>query len=92
LHTVFRVCKGVFADEEWFRQSVTLIKNSHVRAAEVNLDHDWWYLDDLAEYYFQAVDRGDLFERELNQRILIPDPEGDGSGILEWLDQVPSPR
>jgi len=89
LRTVFEVCKGTFTDEDWFRQHVKLLRDTGSRAAQVDLEQDWWFVDDLAEHYFTAAGRGAVFERERGRRIMVPDPEDDGSSTLVWLRQIP---
>ena len=88
LRAVFEVCAGVFVDEEWFRSHARLISDPDQRAAEVDLEDDWWYVDDLAEKYFSDAGRGEVYRQQLGRRILAPTPEGDGRDVLDWLEAI----
>ena len=83
--TIFRLCAGVFTDEAWVRASLSLVLDPHNRAAEVDTAADWWYVDDEAEAFFAQVGRTDLFRQHLGGRILVPQPHGDGTDVLDWL-------
>jgi len=85
LEKVWCACRGVFADEAWFRAHVELVPDPTLRAAYLDLDQDWWYVDDLAEHYCERAGRGELFKRHEGKRIHAADPEGDGSCVLAWL-------
>jgi len=88
LGAIFEVCAGVFVDEEWFRTHLKLVSDPDQRAAEVDLQSDWLYVDDLAEKYFSAAGRHDTFRKHLGGRICSPTPEGDGQDVLDWLQAV----
>ena len=86
IHTaIVSICGGVFRDEEWFRENTALVQDSYNRAGEVSLESDWWYVDDLAEYYFKAAYREDVFEENVGRRIFVPEPEGSGQDVLDWI-------
>jgi hypothetical protein len=93
LGAILELCGGVFTDEAWFRENTRLICDPERRAGEVDLDSDWWYLDDLAEKYFTEAGRAEVFRQQLGRRILAPAPEGDGEDVLDWLRAIgrPSP-
>ena len=42
---IFDICGGVFSDKEWFTTNTLLTQDSYYRATEVDLNTDWWYLD-----------------------------------------------
>jgi hypothetical protein len=86
---LFRICLGVFSNEAWFRENVTMADDAERRAELVDLRADWWYVDDLAEHYFRAAGRGDTFHRGAGKRIMVPTPNGDGRDVLEWLAEIP---
>jgi hypothetical protein len=90
LGAVFEVCAGVFADEDWFGAHTQLVSDPDRRAAEVDLEGDWWYVDDLAEKYFSEAGRADIFRKHHGSRIFAPSPEGDGQDVLDWLLTVKS--
>ena len=85
---LFRVCAGVFTNEDWFRTITSLVKDSLYRAKEINYNEDWWYLDDLAEYHFGIAGLKKVFEANRGRRIMIPSPNGDGKDILDWIERI----
>jgi hypothetical protein len=85
LGMVFKLCQGVFKDEEWFRSVTTLIDDPEHRAAAVDLASDWWYLDDLAEHFFAQDGCQDTFRNELSRRICVPEQDGTGDDVLRWV-------
>jgi hypothetical protein len=89
LEALFRICLGVFSNEVWFRKNVTMIDEAFRRAEFVDFECDWWYVDDLAEYYFGSAGETATFHREEGKRILVPTPNGDGRDVLEWLAAIP---
>jgi hypothetical protein len=84
---LFQMCGGVFADENWFREKISLVKDSSNRAAEINFDEDWWYVDDLAEHFFHTANLDTIFDEYIGTRILVPSPKGDGNTIQKWLNR-----
>ena len=88
LGAIFDICGGVFSDEDWFRANTLLTRDSYYRAVEVDLAADWWYLDDLAEYYFKMAYREDVFEANAGVRIFVPAAEGDGEDVMDWIDRI----
>jgi hypothetical protein len=90
LGLVLRVCQGVWADQEWFRQVTTLVADSHERVAHIDTSLDWWWADDLALEHSQSVEREDLFQAHHGGRILVPTADGDGQDVLDWLAAIPA--
>ena len=82
LGVIFALCRGVFQDESWFRQAARLALDPKNRALEIDLESDWWYMDDLAREYMMRAGLHTMFEREEGRRILVPGAEGDGSDVL----------
>jgi len=89
LGAIFRLCRGVFRDEAWFRAHTRLVVEPKLRAAEVELKDDWWYMDDQAEKYFEDADRAEIFRMHRGRRILEPAPEGNGDDVLNWMVSIP---
>jgi hypothetical protein len=89
LAAIFRICRGVFSDRSWFCASTSLVGDSVYRATDVDLEADWWYIDDLAEYYFRVAGRQDVFRSNVGSRIMVPSPDGDGSDVLNWISKIP---
>ena len=87
LGVLFRICRGTFLDEYWFRDNIILVHDSCNRAREIDLTSDWWYVDDLAEYYFKIADLDSEFKTNAGTRILVPTPNGDGTDILSWMEE-----
>ena len=92
LAAVFEMCSDVFDDEDWFRACTRLIKRPDLRATEVDLTEDWWYMDDLAEKYFADAGMSDVYRAHAGGRILVPTAEGDGEDVLAWLRTVDASR
>ena len=91
-HAIFELCGGAFTDETWFRGITRLVVDPARRAAEVEIDSDWWYMDDEGERYFRTVGLGAIWERHLGSRILRPSPTGSGDDVLDWLRTVGKSR
>jgi hypothetical protein len=85
---IFALCRGVFVDERWFRGLTQLVTDPRLRAGEVDLGADWWYMDDEAEKYFSEAGRAGIFREHLGGRILAPSPTGNGEDVLRWLDSL----
>ena len=88
LGAVFALCRGVFQDETWFRALTRLVVDPRLRAAEVELRDDWWYMDDQAEKYFAEAGRAEVFREHHGGRILRPSPAGDGYDVLDWIRSI----
>ncbi len=84
---LFKLCGGVFSSEGWFRKNVIIIKNSANRAGKIDFSQNWWYVDDLAEYFFRSVGLDSIFSENSGGRIFVPSPGGDGAEILKWLEE-----
>ena len=82
------ICRGAFVDDHWFRSVTTLVSDPEDRARCIDFTGDWWYLDDLAEEYLRRANREDVLKSQLNGRVFIPDPNGDGRDVLDWLTAV----
>ena len=61
---VFASCRGAFSDESWFRGICELVSDPHERAACIDQDLDWWWMDDLAEFYCEQSGLIDLLSEE----------------------------
>jgi hypothetical protein len=88
---LFELCRGAFRDEAWFRDHTVLPENVSPRLACIDLEGDWWYLDDFAAAYCGDAGRDDLFSDHEGGRICQPEPRGDGADIIRWIDSIPDP-
>lgn len=82
---VYSLCRGAFADEDWFRGRCELVADPDSRAAAVDRDGDWWYADDLADVYFARAGLSNVYTEHVGGRIHHADPAGDGAELLAWL-------
>lgn len=85
---IFRLCQGAFRDEGWFRSSTVLIPDGSRRARYIDFSGDWWWMDDRAPYF---LDREGMAPdpEERARRLMVPQPDGDGSDVIRWLKRVP---
>ena len=85
---IFSLCGGAFTNEDWFRSVTTLVDDPMERGKAIDLDSNWWYVDDMAEYYLWKAGRESVFKEHVGERIWMPDPKGDGYDILAWLERL----
>lgn len=81
----FDMCWGAFRDVGWFRRITTLVPDPEHRALYIDVDSDWWYLDDLAEDFLAKDGKWSLFAENIGTRILAPQSNSDGIEILDGL-------
>ena len=86
---IFKLCGGVISDDAWFRLNTSFVHDSYSRATEIDLDEDWWFVDDMAEYFFEVAGLKDIFHQNNGGRILVPSPNGDGADVLNWIRGMP---
>jgi hypothetical protein len=55
------------------------------KADFIDYSGDWWYVDDLAQYYMERASKANIYVENLGGRIYVPSPNGDGRDVLEWL-------
>jgi hypothetical protein len=85
LAILFRLCLGAFQDEAWFLSHASLITDPANRADHIDFEGEWWYVDDLAEFYLQRANKHAIFKKHIGSRICMPDPNGAGQDVLNWL-------
>ena len=88
LGALFTLCAGTFKDEGWFRETIGLVADPRLRAAEVEVNTDWWYMDDEAPRYFALAGRTEIFRQEHGKRILQPAPVGEGADVRDWIGRL----
>lgn len=83
---IHSILDKVFPDEDWFISKLELAYDTDFRCQHIDIDSDWYYIDDWADKFFSEFFGKVKYEEELGNRILLVDPHGDGSDILGWLD------
>ena len=87
-----RACtlQGVFPDESWFLGRLHLAEDAGSRCRIIEMTKDWYYVDDWAREFLGKEFGDELYQREKGRRVLMPDPDGDGSDVLDWLLKIPA--
>ncbi len=88
LEIIFSYCDGAFSDESWVRQRVELITDPERRVGAIDFASDWWYVDDLAAFYFAEGKRTPDYRRNLGGRVCEPSNCGDGEDVVSWFEGV----
>jgi serine/threonine protein phosphatase 1 len=78
----------LFPDREWFLDKLMLVYDTDHRCRYIDLQSDWYYVDDWADHFFTAALGPQRYEAEQGRRILLCDHEGDGSDVLVWLEKI----
>ena len=89
LEVVFRICGGAFQDISWFRAVTGMVTDPEKRAEFIDFSSDWWYMDDLADIYLRKAGLKENVMEADSHRVLVPDPGGNGSEVLDWLNAMP---
>lgn len=90
LQMIYQLSQGAFVDSTWFRGVTLLVDDPLRRAAHIDFSGDWWWVDDLARRYLELEGKGEMLSAEIGRRLFIPQPDGDGQDILDWLDRFAS--
>ena len=90
LGALAQICGGAFDDGPWFRSVTKLVATPERRAKHIEYSGDWWYVDDLADEYMADAGMDDILAQHRGNRVFIPEPNGDGEDILDWLRNVTS--
>jgi len=85
---IFDLCLGAFEDKSWFVSVCSWIAAPKERGSVIDDVGDWWYVDDLAQRYLEQAGKHSLFELHNGGRILVPDANGDGQDVRDWLEGV----
>ena len=92
---IHAILEDIFPDKDWFLEHLILLYENETRGRHIDLDEDWFYIDDWAEEFFTKEYGKEMWlfcaninstPPELRSRILQVDHRGDGSDILTWLD------
>ena len=79
-----------FPDCESFHAKVILAADNDDRGRNIDLRLDWWYVDDWAQEFFEKEHGRELYACFAGRRILMCDPNSDGSDIVEWIEGIPN--
>lgn len=85
---VFRRCRGTIADYAWLRLHARLVGDPASRGTYIDLDEDWYYVDDHAHAY---AARAGIDAPQQGRRILQCEPAGAGLDVHSWLDSLGVP-
>jgi len=85
---IYQKLSDLFPDEDWFMERLMLIRDSDNRCTHIDLEIEWFYVDDWAEEFFKKAHGEELYESEMDNRILMCDHALDGSDIIEWIKRV----
>lgn len=87
-HDIQKLLSDIFPDRGWFLERLVLGHQNDFRCRHINLEGDWFYIDDWADKFFAEQFGEELFQEHLGERVLQVNPHGDGSDILRWLDEI----
>ena len=82
---LYELLKPLFPDKNWFLEKLVLIQDTDNRCSHIDLNIDWFYVDDWADKFFIEAQNKRHFQKEKDKRILLCDHQNDGSDILSWL-------
>lgn len=82
---IYRLLKDLFPDKDWFLDKLILIPDTDKRGEYIDLNSNWYYIDDWADDFFQKVHSKTLYQQELNKRICCCNPHEDGKDVLDFL-------
>lgn len=85
---IHALLSDIFPDQDWFLERLQLVYDTDARCKHIDLNEDWFYIDDWADKFFPEAYGKDLYAQETGKRILLANPHGNGSDILTWLDEV----
>ena len=84
-----RFCGDTVRDARWFRQRVAPVGDPFDRCHEIDVEADWFYVDDHAHTY---LERAGLLRYEGCRRVLACRGAGDGEDVLGWLHEIAGAR
>lgn len=84
--SIHSLLNEIFPDKDWFIDKLEIAYDTDNRCQHIDINSDWYYMDDWADKFFSEIFGKDFYQQELGKRILLVDPHGDGSDILNWLD------
>ncbi len=85
---IYNMLLPIFSDKTWFIENLDLVYETDQRTRYFDFNQDWFYIDDWADKFFQDEYGIKFYKQLINSRILLVDPYGDGSDILNFLSNV----
>jgi hypothetical protein len=85
---ILQLCQGAFQDETWFRRVTTLIPDGAHRARHIDFAGDWWWADDRPAKFLALEGLLPLLDQHRGHRLMVTDPDGDGSDLIEWFERI----
>lgn len=82
---MYRKLAPIFPDKKWFMEKIILIPDTDNRCKYIDLNSDWYYVDDWADKFFTDVHGEVFYKKEKDNRILLCDHRSDGEDVLNWL-------
>ena len=82
---LYKLLEPLFPDKAWFLEKIILISDTDHRCSYIDLNIDWYYVDDWAVEFMSKAHGAEVFEREKGRRVLLCDHRGDGTDVLEWI-------
>lgn len=86
--SIRRYVEAAFPDRDLFHARVFLAGDNDHRARHIDLDADWYYVDDWAREFFTASHGEAEYRKYEGTRILMCDPNSDGTDIIHWLEGI----
>ena len=87
--SLLRIVEPLFSDHLWFTERLVLADDTDARATVIDVEEDFYYIDDRADEFFCKAHGEELYQAFLNSRILLVDPYADGEDIIAFLSQIP---
>jgi len=69
-------------------EKIILVRDTDFRCKSIDINADWYYVDDWADKFFIEIHGEDFYKKEKGNRILLCDHTSDGKDILEWLRDI----
>jgi len=85
------VIADAFPDADLFAKRCVLAFENDDRAAKIDFESDWYYIDDWAVEFFTKA-HGQARYLQNQHRILTCDPHGDGADVIRFLERTVTKR
>ncbi|MEO1280157.1 MAG: hypothetical protein AAFV69_00325 [Pseudomonadota bacterium] len=78
----------IFPDKTDFIEKLGMCPDPDKRAESIDLESDWYYVDDWADKFFTEAWGQELFDKHNGSRICQVDPHGDGSDLFHFIRNI----